>query len=149
MSFEDKTQRYKEMQIRTVSQEKLILMLYDGSVKFLNTALEGLKEKRFDVVNDNLVRVQRIFTELMVSLNMDVGEIAEHLFSLYQFMYDKLVDANVNKISKPIEEVIDMLISLREVWVRAIEDRKTKAVPLGETTEKEDPTKPSGFDFVG
>lgn len=149
MSFEDKTQRYKEMQIRTVSQEKLILMLYDGSVKFLNTALEGLKDKRFDVVNDNLVRVQRIFTELMVSLNMDVGEIAEHLFSLYQFMYDKLVDANVNKISKPIEEVIDMLISLREVWVRAIEDRKTKASPPGETKTTEDPTKPSGFDFVG
>ena len=146
MNPEEQTQRYKELQVKSISQEKLILMLYDGSVKFLNNALEALKTKKYDVVNDNLVRVQMILTELMVSLDLSVGELAASMYSFYQFMHDKLVEGNVKKEAEPIQEVIEMLLNLREVWVKALEARK-------HDTRTEKPVKPttsdSGFDFVG
>ena len=152
MNQEDKTKRYKEMQVKTVSQEKLILMLYDGAIKFLNIAMAGLEDKKFDVVNNNLIKVQRIFTELMISLNMDVGEIAQNLYSLYQYMYDKLVEANIKKDKVPMEEVLEMLISLREVWERAIQEVSLKGAqisPASAGTTPDGSTEPRGFDFVG
>lgn len=151
MNYEDKTKRYKEMQVKTVSQEKLILMLYDGAVKFLNIAMAGLEDKKFDVVNNNLIKVQRILTELMISLNMDIGEIAQNLYSLYQYMYDKLVEANIKKDKVPMEEVMEMIISLREVWERAIQEVSLKGTqPLAKPgTVPDDSTEPRGFDFVG
>ncbi len=151
--YHDPTKRYKEMQVKTVSQEKLILMLYDGAIKFLNLGMAGLEDKRFDVVNNNLIKVQRILTELMISLNMDIGEIANNLYSLYQFMYDKLVEGNIKKEKAPMEEVMEMLLSLREVWETAIKEMSVKSAglaPSPSTSSPDDSTEPPrGFDFIG
>jgi len=130
MDTGEKTKRYKTVQDGTVKQEKIILMLYDASMKYLTTALDALDEKRFDVVNDNLVRVQRIITELMVSIDVTVGEIAMYLFSYYQHIYDKLLEANVKKIAPPIKEAMDLLISLREVWVKVCAASPVVKTPL-------------------
>lgn len=137
MDTGDKTKRYKTVQDGTVKQEKIILMLYDASMKYLTTALDALEEKRFDVVNDNLVRVQRIITELMISIDVTVGEIAMYLLSYYQHIYDKLLEANVKKIDTPVKEAMDLLISLREVWVKACAASPVVKTPLkSETPEK-------------
>lgn len=146
MSTQGKALRYKELEVKSVSQEKLILMLYDGAVKFLNNAVDAIESKKYDVANDNLVRVQRIFTELMISLNMDVGEIAENLYTLYQYMYDKLVDGNINKNMEPVKDVIDMLINLRGIWVQAIEEKRKQTAAAKEEAATKETT---GFDFVG
>lgn len=121
-------EKYKKTSVTTASRGKLILMLYDGAIKFLNQSLEGLKEKRYDVVNNNIIKGQNILTELMLSLNMNVGEIAENLYSLYDYMNRRLIEANIKKDGEIIKEVLGMLTDLRETWEEAIRRTGEKIV---------------------
>ncbi len=109
--------QYKKTEIDTANQGKLIVMLYDGAVKFLNVALENMDLKTYDVVNTNIIKAQDIITELLVSLNMkDGGEISTNLFNLYVYFKKKLLEANIEKNSDKINEVIDHLKTLRNAW---------------------------------
>lgn len=108
--------KYREMQIKTASQGSLILMLYDGAIRFIRYALEGMKERKFDAVNNNLIKAQNIVLELMMSLNLNTGDIAASLQSIYDFLYRHLIQANIKKDEKIMMECLDMLVELREMW---------------------------------
>ena len=112
-------QVYQSNQINTVSQEKLVTMLYDGALKFILQGISGIEENDFNKKNTNFIKAQKIIAELMGNLNRDVGEIADNLFSLYEFMYRKLVEANINKDVKLAREVYNLLSDLRNTWVEA------------------------------
>jgi len=127
-------EKYKKMGVETASGGKLILMLYDGAIKFLNQSLEGLKDKKYDVVNNNIIKGQNILTELMLSLNMSVGEIAENLYSLYDYMNRRLIEANIKKNGEIIKEVLGMLTDLRATWEEAI-----KRAGSGQKVVKKEP----------
>ncbi|HQO40892.1 MAG TPA: flagellar export chaperone FliS, partial [Spirochaetota bacterium] len=90
--------QYKQTQISTANQGKLIVMLYDGAIKFLNIAIENIEPMRYDVVNTNIIKAQDIITELLLSLNMNEGgEISQNLFSLYMYFKRQLLEANMRK----------------------------------------------------
>ena len=109
--------QYKQTEINTANQGKLIVMLYDGAIKFLKVALENMNIKTYDVVNNNIIKAQDIITELLLSLNMnDGGEIAKNLFNLYLYFKKRLLEANIQKNSEIIEDVIGHLAALRESW---------------------------------
>jgi len=112
-------QAYQTNQVNTVSQEKLVTMLYDGALKFIMQGINGIEENNLEKKNTNFIKAQKIIAELMGNLNRDVGEIADNLFSLYEFMYSKLVEANVNKDVKLAKEVYTLLSDLRNTWVEA------------------------------
>ncbi|MCL1911589.1 MAG: flagellar export chaperone FliS [Leptospirales bacterium] len=109
---------YKETQVTTANQGKLIVMLYDGAIKFLNIAAENMESpKTYDVANTNIIKAQDIVTELLLSLNMaDGGEIARNLFNLYMFFKKQLLDANISKDPEKIKPVISNLKTLRDAW---------------------------------
>jgi len=110
---------YRETQIRTASQGTLIVMLYDGAIRNISLALESLKEKprKLDKISNYIIKAQDIITELIVSLDFEKGgEIAKNLFSLYVFMNRHLLDANITKKNKPLEDVKKLLADLREAW---------------------------------
>ena len=109
--------QYKETQITTANQGKLIVMLYDGAIKFLNIAVENMDPKTYDIVNNNILKTQDIITELLLSLNMkEGGEISQSLFSLYMYFKKELLDANIKKDADVLRNVIKMLKELREAW---------------------------------
>jgi flagellar protein FliS len=109
--------QYKETQINTANQGKLIVMLYDGAIKFINIAIENMDPKTYDVVNTNIIKAQDIITELLLSLNMnDGGEIAQNLFNLYMYFKKSLLEANMNKDAEALKRVLDMLKDLRNAW---------------------------------
>ena len=109
--------QYKKTEINTANQGRLIVMLYDGAIKFLNIALENLPSKKYDVVNNNIIKAQDIVTELMLSLNMDKGgEVAQNLFNLYVYFKKRLIEANIKKEPEPIHEVLKYLTDLRDAW---------------------------------
>jgi flagellar secretion chaperone FliS len=122
--------QYKQTEITTANQGKLIVMLYDGAIKFLNTALENLPDKKYDIVNTNILKSQDIITELMLSLNMDGGgEIAQNLFSLYVYFKKRLIDSNIKKEPDGINEVLKHLKDLRDAWEQiASKESKNDAV---------------------
>ncbi len=109
---------YKSNEITTVSQGKLIVMLYEGAIRFLNIAKENIESpKKFDLVNTNILKTQEIISELMSSLNMDNGgKIAEDLLSLYVYFKKRLLEANMKKDKEILDEVIKHFIDLKIAW---------------------------------
>lgn len=114
--------RYMEMQVQTAPSENLVLMLYDGALRFARQAQVDLAEGRMQDAHNDLTRAQDILGELMGSLNMDAGDVAHNLFKLYEFIQYRLVVANVRKSAEPIDDVVQLLGDLRTTWAEAIRD---------------------------
>jgi flagellar protein FliS len=108
---------YKEIGINTSQPLKLVIMLYDGAITFLNKSIEYAENK--DIKNKNIYanKARDIILELNNSLNLEVGgEMASNLKRLYFFMNRHLFQANLKNDMQGMREVILMLSDLREVW---------------------------------
>lgn len=138
---EDKIAHYRETQIKTASQGKLVVILYDGLLRFLDLALENLPIKKFDVVNTNIIRAQDILSELSMALNMNAGEISKKLLSIYSFLNMKLIEGNVQKDPEPIRFVRKMVYELRESWNKIA--NKSSITPIREMKKE------GGIDVAG
>jgi flagellar protein FliS len=112
---------YKRTEIETASPTKLLILLYDAAIQKLDIASESIRIGKYEQAHINLLRVQDILTEFMVSLDWSVTDapVAE-LFSLYEYMYRGLVNANIKKEVQPIEEARGILNQLRDAWQQAI-----------------------------
>lgn len=136
MSVKDPVQTYKEIQIKTANQIKLIVMLYDGAIRHINLAIDCFAEKyrKFDIINSHVVAAQDIISELMASLDFERGgSLAKSLFSIYSYCNRQLLDGNLKKDEKPIREVKKLLAELREAWdeISAKKGLEEKATPAG------------------
>lgn len=108
---------YKANEISTVSQTRLIVMLYDGAIRFLKIASENMTPRKYDLVNNNIIKAQDIITELMVSLNMEEGkEVSNNLLSIYVYMKKRLLEANMKKDTAILKEVMELLSDLKTAW---------------------------------
>ncbi len=110
---------YRETNIKTASQGKLVLMLYTEAVRQMETAVSALESAKpqIDQINNALIKAQDIITELMVSLDFDRGgEIAKNLYSLYIFFNRELMLANVKKDPEPVKSIIIMMKDLKDAW---------------------------------
>ncbi len=116
---------YRDTQIKTAGQGKLIVMLYDETIRQVDTAIHAMEGKAdlLDTISNAIIKAQDLVTELMVSLDFERGgQIAQGLFSLYMFFNQQLVDANIKKEPAPLREIKKMLAELRAAWVQ-ISDR--------------------------
>ena len=119
---------YKKTQIETASPEALILMLYDGALKFIGQAEIAFEEKNLEQISNLLLRIQAIFAELMTALDKEKGgEIAVNLERLYVFFLEKLGEANVKKDPQPMLEIRPLIQDLRTTWEQAM--RKHQSSP--------------------
>lgn len=110
---------YMNNQVNTAPQNKLIVMLYDGAIRNLKLTELLLDEEKYSIeeVNNALVKAQNIIFELMATLNREAGgEVADNLYSLYDFMYNKLVRANIDKDKEAVTLVRSYMEELRESW---------------------------------
>lgn len=114
---------YKSMQVLSSKPEKLILLLYDGAIKFIRKGQQSLENEQLEEAHNNLIRAQNILVELMGSLNFDKGgEIASNLFRIYEFMHYTLVQANVKKEPEPLGRICEQLKHLRDSWFKALKN---------------------------
>jgi len=118
---------YKRTQIGTASQGRLILMLYEGALKNLRCAQNSINHKDINGAHCMLMKTQDIIRELNNTLNMNVGEISQNLRNLYLYMLQRLIEANVAKDNKKVEEVIELLTTLKEAWDTIILKNKSVA----------------------
>jgi flagellar secretion chaperone FliS len=110
---------YKEIQIKTANQIRLIVMLYDGAIRHINLAVDAFVEghRRYDAINNHIIAAQDILSELMASLDFEKGGVlAKNLFSLYSFMTRRLLEGNLKKDPAPLADVKKLLGDLREAW---------------------------------
>ncbi len=116
----DRIATYRENSISTQSPGNLVVMLYDGAVKFLEQAIVALNEKDHQRKADRINRAIAIIEELSVSLDMEAGgEVAMSLRRLYDFMIRHVTQAVAKSDADMIRNVVKLLKELNESW-RAI-----------------------------
>ncbi|MCT2195921.1 flagellar export chaperone FliS [Paenibacillus sp. p3-SID1389] len=110
-------QAYQKNKYETASPHRLTLMLYNGAIQFAGKAKEAIDKRDIEETNSNLKKTQDIIYELISSLNIkEGGELALNLKKLYFYMIDRLIEANIKKLTAPVDEVIGMLQELRSAW---------------------------------
>jgi flagellar protein FliS len=119
---------YQSVAVATASPGKLILMLYDGALRFLQAAEDGFKVKelreRQEAVHNNLIKAQNIISELQRCLSVrDGGDFAINLFRLYDFMNTRLMEANVRKEPANIRIVARLLGEVRDAWDQMLREQ--------------------------
>ena len=108
---------YKETSITTQSKGRLIVILYDGAVKFLKLAIQEIESRNPEAKGKYIAKAQDIINELNAVLDMEAGgEIAMNLRKLYCFMNGQLDTANIKQDTAMIEEVIKLLEELNQGW---------------------------------
>jgi len=119
----------------TDNKGKILLLLYDGAIRFTRFARMGMERKDPKIKGENISKVIAIITELDCALDQEKGkELAENLAGLYQYMLRRLTHANVNNEVQPLEEVERLLNELKEAF-------ETAAQQLDETPKKTDQQK--------
>ena len=108
---------YQDTAVTTQSKGRLIVLLYDGAIKFLKLAIKALEEGDYAKKGHHINKAQDIVNELNAVLDMDAGgEIAANLRKLYLFMARRLREANTSRDPQKIQEVIDLLDELNQSW---------------------------------
>lgn len=125
MQYDKIARSYKAQSVQTASPGKLVLMLFDGYLRFTTAARRSFEEtdftKRNEGVNNNLIRAQNIVTELQSSLDMSVpGELPGTLYRLYDYVLHQLQQSNLQKKEEPIDEADKVINELREAWAEML-----------------------------
>ena len=125
--------QYRQTQIDTAPKEQILLMLYDGAVRFLNQAKAGFAEKNIEKIHNNIVKVQNIITEFESTLDMKTGgEFAQNLFALYEYINTQLLLANIKKREECLDEALKHMTELRDTWRQAVKQFKAAGHSLDE-----------------
>lgn len=124
------TGAYKQIQIKTASPGKLILMLYEGAIGSLKKAIDRLEKKDYGGKGECLMKAQDIVMELNLALDMGAGEVSSSLRRLYLYVYRRLIDANLDMDSAGIKESLTILEDLYEAWKVAVQN--TESAPPAE-----------------
>lgn len=133
-------EQYLRAQVETASPIKLILMLYDGAIRFLTLGLAAMERKDMEAQNSCLVKTQRILSELLCALDRKVGgAFTDNLASLYFAMLHRLVSANIEDDAAAVREVLVHLQELRTGWQMAAEALATGPGPAVATAPRVPP----------
>ena len=111
-------QAYQDQAVLTAPPEQLVLMLYDGARRFLHQGAVTMRENDIQRCNERLQKAEAIIDELLSTLDMSAGEIAENLQSLYFFFKRTLLEARLERNAEKIEQVSSLLGEIRDGWAQ-------------------------------
>lgn len=115
-------QQYQQNLINTATPEQLLLMLYDGAIRFTRQAMMASEKKNLAEKLGRISKTVAIVTEFSNTLNHDIGgQIAADLDGLYQFMIRELYAARKDETGEKLKTVERLLVDLRETWGQAVE----------------------------
>lgn len=117
--------KYKQSSVQSATPEKILLMLYEGAMRFIKQAMIAIDNKDIAGRGMNIGRAFDIILELNNTLNHEKGgEIAKNLEQLYMFITDQLTKSNATGQRKPLEDALKILETLYSGWVEALEKLK-------------------------
>jgi flagellar secretion chaperone FliS len=122
-------QQYRATKVQTAGSVDLVVMLYQGAVKFIRLGIEAIERGDAKAAHESLVRAQDIVVELLSSLNREEGgQIASQLSGVYDYCFRRLVLANVKKDADPAREVVRIMRELGTAWQQiALQQRQAHA----------------------
>ncbi len=128
-------QSYRQVATKTATPGQLVLMLFDGALRFLDKALVGFDlDDPLDsnlAINNNILKAQEILRELNMSLNMELGgEFAATMRRLYNYYDLQLSQSNLQKDPAGVQLVIRLLSVIRGAWAEMLTGNSTKTVDV-------------------
>ena len=112
-------QQYQQNAVKSASRGELILMLYNGAVKFIRQGMKLAGEKNIQGAHNSLTRAQEIIAHLSATLNMDY-ELSSDLAALYAYINRRLMEGNMKKDQEILGEALGMVEGLRNTWAEAL-----------------------------
>ena len=108
---------YYQTHVQSQSPVELVVLLYDGMLRFMRAAAEAIERNDLPAKGAALSRALAVVGELQSSLNTEQGqEVAAGLDNLYTYVTGRLTDANIKNDSTPVHESIRLMTPLREAW---------------------------------
>ena len=130
-TYQPASNEYLKNAVMTATPEQLQLMLYDGAIRFARQARDALRAQDWETSCEKLIRAQRIIVEMQKGLRHEVNpELCSQLASLYQFVYSRLVDANISHRESALDEALQILEHQRETWRLILERLHTADKPV-------------------
>ncbi len=118
-------QQYKKTSVLSASKEQILLMLYEGAIKFTKLAIQATEQKKVAERGQNILRAFDIVMELNATLDHKVGgELSKQLEQLYTFMMEQYTKANIKADAEPLKANVKILENLYEGWKQAIDNLK-------------------------
>jgi len=144
--------QYLRDAVMTATPEQLHLMLYDGAIRYALQAKDALNAKDYETSYEKLTRAQNIIIEMQSGLRFDVNpELCGKVASIYNFLYRKLLDANIQRDPSAIDDALKVLRIERETWqilvekVGQIRQADRENVEMSPTRAGESPKASVGF----
>lgn len=110
--------KYRQSSVQTSSPAQLLLMLFDGAIRFVKAGIEGLESTDYEKVNTNLGKAQTIICELTATLDMSY-DVSKGLSAMYEYINYLLIQANIKKSKTQAEEAVGYLQEFRQTFAQA------------------------------
>jgi flagellar secretion chaperone FliS len=110
---------YQESAVLTASPGQLVVLLYDGILKFLRQADAALEQGGIEPTHERLQRAEAIITELHATLDLRQGKVAENLQGIYVFWQKMLSEVRRDRDREKLARVMHMVAQLRDAWAQA------------------------------
>lgn len=114
---------YARNKILTASPAELTLMLYEGAIKFCNIAIAAIEEKNIEKAHNNITKVENIIAEFLSTLDHKYP-VAKDFENVYNYLMERLLEANMKKDKEILEEVLTHLRTMRDTWKEVMEQNK-------------------------
>ncbi|WP_046174405.1 flagellar export chaperone FliS [Domibacillus indicus] len=131
MAINNPQQAYANNSVTTASPGELTLMLYNGCIKFIRLAERAMADNNIEQKNINVQKAQAIIRELSITLKTDT-DLAKNMLALYEFLHERLVEANIKNDPAILKEVEGFVTEFRDTWKQVIqENRRIQQVGAG------------------
>lgn len=114
---------YQGIKVNTASPAELTLMLYEGAIKFCNKAIYAIENKDISKANENLLKAQKIIMEFRGTLDFKYP-VAKDFELIYDYIYRRLVQANIKKDKDIVEEALVYIRDMRDTWKEVMRANK-------------------------
>lgn len=114
---------YKNNTIQTASPSELTLMLYEGAIKFCNIAMVAIEKNEIKKASDNIIKAEKIIVEFRVTLDFKYP-VAKDFDLVYEYIYRRLVEANVKKDKEILEEALGYIRDMRDTWKKVVNQNR-------------------------
>ncbi|HBY20479.1 MAG: flagellar export chaperone FliS [Clostridiales bacterium GWE2_32_10] len=118
---------YLNSKVMTASPQELTLMLYDAALKFCNQAIRAVENNKIEEAHNAIIKTENIILEFMSTLD-EKYDVAKNMELMYDYIYRRLLEANLKKDKVILEEIQGYIRELRDTWKEAMELVKMKRV---------------------
>ncbi|OJU16839.1 MAG: flagellar export chaperone FliS [Clostridiales bacterium 43-6] len=111
-------QKYQEQYVNTLTPGELLVLLYNEALKNINKAIFFINNKKIMEAHNCIIKAETIFLSLMGDLDFNYP-VSKNLLTLYEYLYNSLVNANMEKNTETLTAVLNMTTELRDAWQQA------------------------------